>query len=87
MTPRLLNQYSVARMSGLEGLAPLVNDFCSTAARSGERKLFRSALKKTVSFADPEYKDMGQFLSLVMAGTKDETGHVNFLGVNSEAWA
>lgn len=72
LTPRLLNQYSVARMSGLDGLAPLVNDFCSTAARSDERKLFKAALKKTVSFADPEYKDMGQFLALVKEGTKDE---------------
>jgi len=72
LTPRLLNQYSVARMSGLEGLAPLVNDFCSTAARSDERKLFKAARKKTLSFADPEYKDMGQFLSLVKEGTKDE---------------
>lgn len=72
LTPRLLNQYSVARMSGLEGLAPLVNDFCSAAARSGEKKLFKAALKKTVSFADPEYKDMGQFLALVKDGTKDE---------------
>lgn len=71
-TPRLLNQYSVARMSGLEGLAPLVNDFCAVAARSGEKKLFKAALKKTVSFADPEYKDMGQFLALVKEGTKDE---------------
>ena len=72
LTPRLLEQYSVARMSGLEGLAPLVNDFCSVAARSSERKLFKAALKKTISFADPEYKDMGQFLSLVKEGTKDE---------------
>ncbi len=68
-----LEQYSVARMSGLEGLAPLVSDFCSTAARSSERKLFRNALKKTVSFADPEYKDMGHFLKLVSEGTKDES--------------
>jgi len=72
ITPRLLTQYSVARMAGLEGLAPLVNDFCAAAARSEERKLFKGALKKTLAFADPDYKDMGQFLALVKEGTKDE---------------
>jgi hypothetical protein len=69
--PRLLTQYSVARMAALEALPPLVNDFCSAASRSGERKLFKAALKKTVAFADPEYKDMGQFLSLVKEGAQD----------------
>ncbi len=72
LTGRLLNQYSVARLSALEGLPPLVNEFCSAAARSGERKLFKTALKKTIAFADPEYKDMGHFLSMVREGTKDE---------------
>lgn len=70
--PALLSQYSVARMSSLDGLPPLVNDFCRAAAGSGERKLFKSALKKTVSFADPDYKDMGHFLEQVRAGAADE---------------
>lgn len=70
--PRLLTQYSVARQAGLEALPALVNDFCAVASRSAERKLFKAALKKTVAFADPDYKDMGQFLALVKEGTQDE---------------